>query len=284
MIVGIVLAQASEFAYAWQSWLQISALATALFGLSWFYSNVRKGDDGRLGEMLHETTILVAYGPPAAALSYIVLSPALPLADAHFAAMDLWLGLDWPSWYRTVASVPALQSSLNTLYHTSLPHIGIVLIATGLIGRTDRTRELNTLLIATSLPMVLISGLVPALSAWVYHDLGVDKAYHLAHVMGLRDGSFRLLEVGNLLGIITFPSFHTAIALVLIWVSRGIAWLFWPTTLIGIGVLISIPSEGGHYFVDVLAGSMITVAAILTMQRYYRRSVEPLNRARVAIQ
>jgi len=87
-------------------------------------------------------------------------------------------------------------------------------------------------------------------------------------VLGLRDGSFRTLEVGNLLGIITFPSFHTAISLVLVWVARGIAWLFWPSLIVGIGVLVSIPSEGGHYFVDVVAGALVTVAAIgLTTRR-----------------
>lgn len=283
MLIGLTLGTFGGFTWVWRSWLLIAALVAAFLGLSWFYANIRRGEDGRrLAELLHETAILLAYGPPAAALSYIVAGAAFPLEDARFAAMDQWLGFDWSSWYRTVTSMPALQSLLNALYHSSLAHIAVVLIATGLIGWTDRTRELNSLLIATSLPMILISGLAPALSAWVHHDLGVDKAYHLLHVTGLRDGSFRILEVGNLLGIITFPSFHTAISLILIWVSRGIAWLFWPTILIGIGVLVSIPSEGGHYFVDMLSGATITLAAILSTQHDLQGFRNSFRFARIA--
>ena len=274
MAVGLASGLPLGFRWAWASWAWIGALTTALLALSWFYAHVRKVDDGRIAETLHETAILVAYGPPAAALSYIVIGAALPLADDTFAALDRAMNLDWPAWYRTVHAHPGVASALSLLYHTSLPHIGVMLIITGLIGRTERTRELIALLIATSLPMVAISGLLPALSAWVHHGLGLEKAYHLAHMLGLRDGSLRTLQVGSMVGIITFPSFHTAISLVLIWVSRGIAWLFWPTTLIGIGVLASIPSEGGHYFVDVAAGALVTAAAVALSAR--SRSVRPV--------
>ena len=267
MWLTLATSVATEFELVWKSWLLPAGLATAFIALSWFYTKVRRADDGRIAETLHETAILIAYGPSAAALSYIVVAPALPLLDAQFAAMDLALGFDWPAWYRWVEARPAVETMLAILYASSLPHIAVMLISTGLIGRTDRTRELNALLIVTSLPMVLMSGITPAMSAWIHHDLGLEKAYHLAHVTGLRDGSFRVLEVGQLLGIITFPSFHTAISLVLLWVSRGIPWLFWPSAFMGIGVLVSIPSEGGHYLVDMLAAAAITGAAILFVRQ-----------------
>lgn len=267
MATGLIAGIPMGFRWAWGSWALIGALTIALLAMSWFYTHVRKLDDLRIAETLHETAILVAYGPPAAALSYIAVGAGLPLADETFATLDQAMNMDWSAWYRTVHAQPVLASALSLLYHSSLMHIGVALIATGLIGRTERTRELIALLIWTSLPMVVISGLMPALSAWVHYGLGLEKAYHLAHILSLRDGSFRLLEVGNMEGIITFPSFHTAISLVLIWVSRGIAWLFWPTAAIGIGVLASIPSEGGHYFVDMLAGALITVAAVAVMSR-----------------
>lgn len=270
MVIGLAAGLPMGFEWEWTSWAWIGTLIAALMVLSWFYANVRKADDGRIAETLHETAILTAYGPSAAALSYIVVAAGLPLADDTFDMLDRAMGLDWSAWYGAVHSHPGLASSLSLLYQTSLPHIGAMLIITGLIGRTERARELNALLIATSLPMVAISGLLPALSAWVHHGLGVDKAYHLAHVLGLRDGSLRTLQVGNMLGIITFPSFHTAIALVLIWVSRGIAWLFWPTLAIGIGVLASIPSEGGHYFADIMAGALVTATAIALTARLRR--------------
>lgn len=275
-LIGFLLATAivagltAGFSFVWSSWLATIAIVGVFMGLAWIYEVVRKVDDGRISETFHETALLIAYGPPAAAISYIVIAPGLPLMDARFAAMDLALGFDWPTYYRWVTERPVVDSILKMFYMSSLPHIAVMLIATGLSGRTCRTRELNMLLIATSLPIVLISGITPAVSAWVHHGYGEENAYHLTHFLGLRDGSFRRLEVGELLGIITFPSFHTSISMVLIWVSRGIPWLFWPTLVVGMGQLVSIPAIGGHYLVDMIAAAILGVITIASLQRKWR--------------
>lgn len=272
-LIGFLLATAivagltAGFSFVWSSWLATIAIVGVFVGLAWIYAVVRKVDDGRISETFHETALLIAYGPPAAAISYIVIAPSLPLMDAKFAAIDLALGFDWPAYYQWVTERPVIDWVLNTFYMSSLPHIAVMLIATGLSGRTCRTRELNLLLITTSLPIVLISGLAPAVSAWVHHGYGEEDAYHLTHFLGLRDGSFRLLEVGELLGIITFPSFHTSISMVLIWVSRGVPWLFWPTLVVGMGQLVSIPAVGGHYLVDMIAAGILCVTAIALLHR-----------------
>jgi len=247
----------------WGSWIAIGLLIAGFLALSWFYARIRRVDDGRIAETLHETAILAACGPPLAALSYVMAATGEPLMDARFEAMDLALGFDWKAWYEWVASSPALDTALSVLYASSLPHIAIMLVATGLTGRVERARELNRLLLWSALPVVLISGLVPAIGAWVHHGLGLERAYHLEVVSALREGGARELAVGQLLGIITFPSFHTVIAIVLVWVSRGIGWLFWPTLAVNTGVLMSIPSAGGHYLVDILAGTAVAIGAIL---------------------
>lgn len=101
MLIGALMATTVAvgapmgFSLAWKSWAWIGALVGALLALSWFYANVRKVDDGRIAETLHETAILAAYGPPAAALSYIVVGAGLPLMDGTFAALDRSMGFDW---------------------------------------------------------------------------------------------------------------------------------------------------------------------------------------------
>lgn len=268
LIWGIVvtsLAAGLPAGFRWdvRSWLAIVMIVACIYGLSQVYRHIRRIDDGRFSETLNEFAILIACSAPIAALSYVVLAPGMPLLDAQFAAMDLALGFDWPAWYRQVSTRPALQKILSAVYLSSVPHVMIVLLAAGLAGRTDRSRELNRLLLWTAVPVVLISGLMPALSAWVHHGVGMEKAYHLASISAVREGGARELAVGKLQGIVTFPSYHTVMAIVLIWVCRGITWLFWPTLLVCIGVLLSIPSEGGHYLVDMIAGAAITVAVIL---------------------
>lgn len=265
-LAGLVTGLLAGFRWDVRSWLAIIAIVAFIYGLSQFYRHVRLIDDGRLAETLNELAILIACSAPIAALSYIVLAPGLPLLDAHFESIDRALGFDWPAWYQQVAARPALQQVLSAIYSTSVPHVMIVLLAAGIGGRPDRSRELNRVLLWSAAPVVLLSGLTPALSAWVHHGLGLEKAYHLAVISALREGGARELAVGKLLGIVTFPSYHTVMAVALIWASRGIAWLFWPTLPISLGVLISIPSEGGHYLVDMIAGAAITAVVILLNQ------------------
>lgn len=267
MVTAVLASSATEFRLVWQGWLLPATLSGGFLLLALFYERIRRVDDGRIAETLHETAILIAYGPPAAALSYLILAPALPLQDQLFTAIDAALGFSWLDWHAWVQSRPGVEGVLAFFYASSLPHIAVLLIFTGLTGRTDRSRELNALLIATSLPIVMISGLVPAVGALAHHGVALEKAVHLAHFEGLREGVFRVIDPRQLEGIITFPSFHTAISIILVWVARGLPIVFWPTVVLAAGQLVSIPTEGGHYLADMLGGAAITVAAIALLRR-----------------
>lgn len=268
LLAGILADILSDFELDQRSWSTLAFVVATIGSVSAFYTYIRRTDDGRFAETLHEICLLVAYGPLAAMLSYLVAAFAFPLRDSELAGIDRLLGFDWPAWYRTVTHWPAFESALGMLYASSLLQLVFLLIATGISGRTDRARELNVLIMATSLPMILVSGVVPALCGWIHYGIGLEKAYHLEQVLGLRNGNLRALEVGSLLGIVTFPSFHTALAMVTVWVSRGIAWIFWPASILNVGVLLSLPTEGGHHLVDVLAGALITTCAIVLVRRH----------------
>ena len=63
-------------------------------------------------------------------------------------------------------------------------------------------------------------------------------------------------------GIITFPSYHAALAIVLGWALWQVAWLRWPGVVVNGLVVAATPIDGGHYFVDVFAGAVIAALAI----------------------
>ena len=44
---------------------------------------------------------------------------------------------------------------------------------------------------------------------------------HYEHFMGLRDGSYRILSLAKTEGLITFPSFHTVMSVLMILALRG---------------------------------------------------------------
>jgi hypothetical protein len=69
---------------------------------------------------------------------------------------------------------------------------------------------------------------------------------HLSISSRCRNGSFRLIQLGQMQGLVTFPSFHTCFAITLAWCFRDVRWLFPIAILVNGAVLVSTLSEGGH--------------------------------------
>lgn len=85
--------------------------------------------------------------------------------------------------------------------------------------------------------------------------------YHLSHLERLRAGGLHMLELGNLPGLVTFPSLHTAAGIIL-------AVSFWRTGLFAVAaaycaiMILSTPIFGGHYFVDLFAGAALAAVVL----------------------
>src|SRR5262249_43347877 len=80
---------------------------------------------------------------------------------------------------------------------------------------------------------------------------------------GLRDGSFRALVAVGSEGIITFPSLHAALAVILIIALWPIRMLRWVILVLNTVMLVATPIDGSHYFIDVIAGIAVAVLAVL---------------------
>src|SRR4249920_652744 len=109
---------------------------------------------------------------------------------------------------------------------------------------------------------IVISILVPAIGN--YQLLGLTPAdvpnvNVTAFLLGqhdipaVRDGSLRDLELLKLAGIVTFPSFHTASAVLYAWAFAPVRFLG-PAALVMNTLIASTPVLGGHYLIDVAAG------------------------------
>ena len=79
----------------------------------------------------------------------------------------------------------------------------------------------------------------------------------------VRDGSLRVLDFNKLTGIVTFPSFHAAAAVLYLWAFWPVRWIGPIALVTNIAMLLATPICGGHYFVDVFAGIAIATASIM---------------------
>ena len=175
--------------------------------------------------------------------SYAVaaLTP-LPLFDGTLAVADHRLGFDWDAWTAWSRDRPWLSRSLSIAYNAMLPElVGAVLY----LGFRRRARWLLTALFVGGALTVLISGLVPAIGH-------LPNAPHVPVLLALRAG--RLLD-GVPQGLVSFPSYHAAVALLLTGAFRRDRWIFPAACALNGLMVFSTLSIGGHYLVDVLAGA-----------------------------
>lgn len=265
--------------------VRFSSLATAMlvgtaaFAVAWFYA-VRRPDPS-LAVMSASVGFLVVFTPFGAILSYATTAFNLPLLDHWYALADEWMGLDWLAIMRWIAEVPHLPGTLRFFYSTSLPHVAIAIVALGMSGQSERLKTFIFLFAATGAVTCVLSGLLPAAGAFPYHAPSAELraafgeqvgVWHVAHFNGLRDGTFTMIDLMSVQGLVTFPSYHTALAVVCAWATWSVRLVAWPSALLGTLIIVATPHIGGHFVVDIVAGAAIAFAAIWLVQRQWSPS------------
>jgi membrane-associated phospholipid phosphatase len=81
-------------------------------------------------------------------------------------------------------------------------------------------------------------------------------------LMSLRAGGAHTFSIDRLQGIITFPSFHTILSIIFIYVHRPPARSFVPVAILNALMLLAIPSVGHHYLIDMISGAAVAAVCI----------------------
>jgi membrane-associated phospholipid phosphatase len=76
-------------------------------------------------------------------------------------------------------------------------------------------------------------------------------------------------DLSQLQGLISFPSYHTVLAVLLTYAHRR-SRLLVPIALVNGIMLFSIPSYGGHYLIDIFAGAVVALLAISATAAVHR--------------
>ncbi len=221
--------------------------------------------------VLGSTAQIVLVTVLMAPMTYVVAAANLPMRDADLLAIDRMLGLDWGAYVDYVNRHPLLADWLSYGYSMiRWPIFGIPVV----LAAAHRYRRIQEFTLAFSLALIattVLSTLVPAYG--VYQQIGLDPATltnidaraYLDTVRDLgpvRAGALRTLDLFGLAGIVTFPSFHAASALLYAWAFWPVRWMR-PVAVLANGMMLaSTPIDGGHYFIDVMAGLAIAAIAI----------------------
>lgn len=226
----------------------------------------------RLSDMTYFAALWVGFSMASGVCTYIAAHAGLALCDARFDRLDRALGFAWIDWYRFTLRHKAFDQFLCIAYFSLIWQILFCIVYLSRAERLGRLRELLLLAIATVVATSFASALWPAEGTFAYLNVDLERAVHLPHYRLLHGGGDLAFAVATMKGIVTFPSYHTVMALLLIYAFRGYGWLFLCMLALNLAMLLATPSYGGHYLVDMLAGAVIAALAIVLMRAAQRRA------------
>jgi hypothetical protein len=239
-------------------WWPLALVAVALMTLTLACRLTRIGP--RLGATAEWILLWLIFSVAGAVMTYLAAAQDGAVYDARLTLLDAELGFRWSGWLAYVENHPLLKFAFAVAYGSLLPQVLFSVWWFSFLRWDQRNAELLTnamlaLLLAAAV-FFLFPALGPCVGAPACHDAYVED------LVGLRHGNLPSLDMMLLKGVIAFPSFHAVLAMLFTYAHRR-APTFLPMAGFNGLMLLAIPSEGGHYLVDIIGGVVVGGVAIL---------------------
>ena len=223
-----------------------------------------------IATLLETMAAFIIFPAIFAPLSYVASRSPFPAIDLTLRAADLVTGFDAVRWHDVIASSPALRW-INLVAYESLIPQGLIAIL--ILPRVGNGLQGFTMLRASTLVLLLIEviaylipaiGTIPTSEAWYPDWLALRQL----------DVPFQI-KADHLQGIISFPSFHAAMGLILAYSLRGMGMFSWLAAALNGLMIIATPAGGYHYLTDVVAGLVVAAGGIAVVRYAEQRGAAP---------
>jgi hypothetical protein len=217
--------------------------------------------ESRAARAAEVVALWLAFATACNILSYLMATLALPLQDEPLASIDNTLGFPWLTIFQWVSRYPLLHHLLSTCYQSLTPETIVLGIWLAWERQDQRVHDFFWAAYLAGLMTSVLSALVPAAGAFVQYG-EPDRAVWLDDLTTLRTGLNLHFALADMTGIVTFPSYHTVLAMLVIYIARGSGVVGRLLVVWNVIMLFSIPSIGGHYFVDMIGGGIVLAISI----------------------
>lgn len=198
-------------------------------------------------------------------LCYLAFGSSGALADKDLLAADRALGFNWLAGFKFVTAHPLLADVLRWLYDSLNLQALYVCVLLGLLEREQALREMFWLVFVTAVITNAIAVFVPAYGP--FHVFGLSsRGAFLPDMEHLKSGQDLTFVLSKMTGVISFPSYHTVLALSYAWCLRRTGAIGYFAAAINFVMLFSIPFFGGHYLVDIIAGAAVTAISLVVVK------------------
>ena len=274
-----VALKVANIALAPASVLHFGVAIAVLLMLRVVYARIRP--EPKIRAALDTVLYLVLFSQAAAVLGYLIIGTGTPLVDGWYSRADTALGFDWLAWFDFVRAHAQFAQALHLAYALLLPQIIAVVFVLAFSARLDELRAFATAVTTAYLVTLFVTALVPAAGAWTYYALGprVDLSQFSDFEL-LRHHALPRVDLTKLQDLMSMPSFRAALAVLCVWAMRRCGAWFWPCALASGLIVLSTPTEGGQYLVDVLGGMVVASAAISWTSYMSRKEKAPQTSAK----
>jgi hypothetical protein len=269
------------------AWKAALAIVCSL-AISWIYRWLRPDPWISFGaRSLAQLAIILSLG---VLLSYVAAATSLPYRDGEFHAIDQWLGLDSAGYLGFLNERPRLYRVISISYASI--RLQTVLVVGALVA-ASKFERLQTYVIAVAVALVMTLAVFIVLPAGnIYSGLNISPADfpnlslagafdHVAPLAAARNHTGYVIDFDALAGLISFPSFHTASAIMFAWAVFPLRKLWWWVFALNVLMVAGTPVDGGHYFADLGGGAAVAWAAVVLARRLQTacRAKDCLNKA-----
>jgi membrane-associated phospholipid phosphatase len=196
-------------------------------------------------------------------LTYLAASSGYPLVDSALTKLDaLLFGFEWNVEANWVANHPMLDWLLRRAYF-SIYYQGALVF---LIGSVTRPGERNGEIIWQFCTSLLLTCAIFVFTPALGHVAHIGTGW-MKTLMMIRNGEWADFDFSHVEGIVSFPSFHTTLAILLVYAVRDHRWLLAVFVPLNILLIVATLSVGGHYLMDLPAGATVAVLSIAATRR-----------------
>ncbi|RVC81530.1 phosphatase PAP2 family protein [Mesorhizobium sp. M4A.F.Ca.ET.022.05.2.1] len=223
----------------------------------------------RLQTAVAAWTVTAALSIALLLFSYLASATDRPLMDRYLAASDAALGFDWMAYVSLLNDHPSIAAALSMAYRSLQVQLLLLPAILALTGRSSRLLEFIALYGLAGCLTCLVVIAVPAAGAFNFYHPATDilrsfgsgaSTRHLEQLHALRTLQPFLIEHPE--GLVTFPSFHSALAVLFAYSVRGIRYVSVPIYGLNAMLILATVPQGSHYLIDVLAGFAIAAISI----------------------
>lgn len=219
-----------------------------------------------------------------AATTTVALSWRRNLVDEHLLSLDAFLGFDAMSFAANVGSTPYAGDALWVVYRAT----GIIILAqTCFFALTEngrRVAEVTFLTVMTIVGCGIVGLFMPAEGPLAYLHMPraiadtlpeYSGVYYMELFNAYRFSRVSTIDFDQLNGVITFPSWHVCLAMIMYHVMSDKRSLKLPFAILAVLTVISAFPIGGHYFSDAIGGALIFIGSLSVIHLIDARRLGP---------